>query len=114
VARTGLVNKPNTDLFTQTLTLTNTGPALGGGLLVELNVLPPDDLLSAAHFGSPRGPALTVTAPAPGRTGGFEIFIPSSVLPGVAKGQKFSLALTFRLDDPAPFDYTPQILLDNS
>jgi hypothetical protein len=114
VARGGVVHKPNTDLFAQTLTLTNNGPALGGGLLVVLNGLPAHDLLTAAHVGGASGPALTVTGPQPGQSIGYAIFIPPSVLSGLANGQKFSLALTFRLEDPAPFDYTPQVLLDNS
>jgi hypothetical protein len=114
MTRTGVVRKPNSDVFTQTLTLTNNGAALGGGLLVVLNGLPENDLLTAAHFGGAAGPALTVTAPQPGQSGGYAIFIPAGVLSGLAKGEKFALALTFQLDDPAPFAYTPQVFQDNS
>jgi hypothetical protein len=114
VTRSGVVHKPNTDVFAQTLTLTNTGAALGGGLLVVLNGLPANDLLTAAHFGAANGPSLTVTGPQPGQSVGYAIFISASVLAGVPTGQKFSLALTFQLDDSAAFDYTPQVFQDNS
>ena len=116
VSKNGVGHKPGTDVYSQTLTLTNTGGTLTGAFLVVLNGLPSNDILTGASFRDAQGnlTPLTVTMSQPGGSSGGEIFVPASLAALLNKGQSLKLVLTFQLDDPALFTFTTKTYQDNS
>jgi hypothetical protein len=109
INRAGFVRKADTtDIFTQTLTLTNKGGKLTGPMQLVVNGLPAGDTLTAAAFIDPNTHQLVALDVSYG-SGVPVVTIPHSVLASLDTGQKLSLSLAFRADSSSPLTYTAQL-----
>jgi hypothetical protein len=110
VTRGGLVHRPNTNLYAQTLTFTNNGLDLASPPEVVVHGLPAGDSLASASYINPVTGQLTKLSVGKNGAGAPVLVIPPSLLASLKHGQSFKLSLTFRLTSSQPFSFTPDVL----
>jgi endonuclease/exonuclease/phosphatase family metal-dependent hydrolase len=113
VSQTGLVHHPGSNVYTQKLTLTNTGRDLAGPFQIVLNGLPSGATLQAASLIDPGTGQVVPLAITTTADGAPVINVTGSVLTELAHNRHLRLSLTFQITDfSKPLDYTIQTFDD--